>query len=242
MSKPQLQRPDAAGTYDNCYTPPYALAPLLPYFPKGARIWEPCAGADYLADALRLNGFNVVSTDVARNPSFDLFTMPTPPGVEMVITNPPYSIKPRVIAELLRRGLPWALLVPFETTASKAVRDLFPSLKAIEQMYLDGRVSFQMPSQGWAGDGAQFEVMWLSYRVTGEQITEGAMPHRLNFNRKVREVLDILKVRDTSGKVVQKIIRGRQPTREEIFAWSGYDVTKLAAPAPAQLHLFEEAA
>jgi hypothetical protein len=237
VSKPQLQRPDAAGTYDNCYTPPYALAPLLPYIPKGARIWEPCAGDDYLADALRFSGHEVISTDLARGADQDLFSMSTPPGVDMVITNPPYSIKPRVIAELLPRGLPWALLVPFETTASKAVRDLFPSLTSIEQMYLDGRVSFQMPTQGWAGDGAQFEVMWLSYRVTGQQITEGAMPHRLSFNRKVRKALDILKVRDTNGKVVRKVIRGRQPTREEIFTWSGYG----SVPS-AQMQLFEEAA
>lgn len=238
--KPQTQRPDTAGTYDNCYTPPYALEPLLPYIPPGARVWEPCAGADYLGDALRMRGYHVVSTDISLNPRCDLFTMSTPPGVDLIVTNPPYSIKPRVIAELLRRGLPWALLVPTETISdSRRTRDLFPSREAIEQMYLDGRVSFQMPNQGWAGDGAQFGVMWLSFRVTGQQITEGIMPHRLEFNRKVRECLDVFKERDASGKVVRKTIRGRQPTREEIFAWSGYGVAR--PKAARQLELLEAA-
>jgi hypothetical protein len=227
--KPQTVVPQASGTYDNCYTPPFAVWPLLPHLPAGAVVWEPCAGDDYLADALRLAGHRVVSTDLDRGAEQDLFTMPTPAGATHIITNPPYSIKPQVIAELLRRGLPWALLVPFETTASKKVRDLFPGLHTIEQMYLDGRINFQMPRAGWAGNGAQFEVMWLSYKLTGQPISEGALPHRLAFNRAVREILNVLEVRDTRGKVVDRIVRGRQPKREELFAWSGFHAAERMA-------------
>lgn len=227
--KPQITVPQQAGTYDDCLTPPYAVWPLLPYLPPQAVVWECCAGGDYLGDALRLAGRRVISTDVARSAEQDLFTMPTPAGVTHIVTNPPYSIKPKVIAELLRRGLPWALLVPFETTASKRVRDLFPGLYTIEQMYLDGRINFQMPHAGWAGNGAQFEVMWLSYQVTGRPISEGALPHRLAFNRQVRDTLDILEVRDTRGKVIDRVVRGRQPTRAEIFAWSGFPLAQEAA-------------
>lgn len=235
MMKPQTSRPNESGSYDNCLTPPYAVWPLLPYIAPRSVIWEPCAGDDYLADALRLAGHTVISTDKRRGQ--DLFTTATPDGVDLVVTNPPYSIKHQVIAELLRRGLRWALLVPYETLASPKTFDLFPDGES-EEMRLDGRINFEMPDARWAGNGAQFEVMWLSYAVTGRQISRGALPHRLDFNRRVREVLDIEVIKDANGGKPRRIVRGRQPTRAEIFAWSGFNLetlecTKITPSSPA---------
>lgn len=234
--KPHSVVPQEPGIYDDCYSPPYILHPILPYIPKDTVIWEPCAGDDYLGDALRLAGYTVISTDLRHGREFDLFTMATPPGVGLILTNPPYSIKARVIAELLRRRLPWALFVPFETTASKKVRDLFAP-GTMEQMYLDGRPSFRMPHMGWAGGGSMFDTIWLSCGVTGQAISEGALPHRLDFHRRVRSVLNVLEVKNDTGKVVDRIVRGREPTREELLAWSGFGAAVAAGPAQLTLDL-----
>lgn len=154
----------------------------------------------------------------------------------MILTNPPYSIKQQVIKNLLARGLSWALLVPYETPASVRVRNLFPRrVLDMEEMRLDGRVNFRMPHAGWSGAGAQFDTIWLSYRVTGEQITEGTLPHRLDFHRKVRNALQVEEVRNEKGKVVQRIIHGREPTRDELFAWSGFGQVSEVMSMPAQL-------
>jgi hypothetical protein len=140
-SKPQTVVKAASGGYDVCYTPPWALWAIVDVLPPNSVVWELCCGADYLGDALRYLGHTVISTDIATGT--DMFSTPTPPGVQYIITNPPYSIKRRVIMHLLSRGVPWALLVPYDTTASVMVRRAFGTLVSMERTYLEGRVNFE---------------------------------------------------------------------------------------------------
>jgi hypothetical protein len=231
--KPQTVVPATNGTYDNCYTPPWALWAIVDVLPPNSVIWEPCCGADYLGDALRYLGHTVISSDIATGT--DLFTAPTPPGVRYIITNPAYSIKRQVIMHLLSRGIPWALLVPYDTTASVMVRRAFGALISMERTYLEGRVNFEMPIAKFTGNGSQFPVMWLSWKITGASEREGSTPHRLSFERKMREVLDMRNEQSAAGKTV-RVMHGRHPTRDELFSWSGFgpDVTTESA----QLSLF----
>lgn len=53
--KPKTNRAgdtNAPAGYDACQTPPYALAPLLPFIKPDWAVWEPAAGEGSIVEAL----------------------------------------------------------------------------------------------------------------------------------------------------------------------------------------------
>jgi hypothetical protein len=105
---------------DSYWTPPVLTRILLHHEPdvRGAVVWEPCAGAGRMSSVLRdSGGCTVVSTDIhPMHPDVsegDALAHTVPPGVEWVVTNPPYNIDNAfAIAQRMRReGLKLALLV-----------------------------------------------------------------------------------------------------------------------------------
>jgi hypothetical protein len=163
----------AAG-YDCCQTPPYALDPLLPYVRPSWRVWEPAAGDGLMADALAAHGCEVARSDVQSGGDF--FTSPAP-AYDVLITNPPYSLKYAWLERCYDLGRPFALLVPLEMLGAAKCQKL-TRRHGVEVMLLSRRVNFKMPGKGWGGGGAQFPVVWLSWRLTGQPLGYGEITPR----------------------------------------------------------------
>lgn len=79
------------GINDEIYTPENAVTPLLKYIPKNIVIWEATDyGESKITKVLKDNGWKVISTHkrdlnfLTDKPQFDY---------DMIITNPPYSLK-----------------------------------------------------------------------------------------------------------------------------------------------------
>lgn len=142
---------------DACQTPPYAVAPLLPYLQRYSQLWEPAAGEGYLAAALEKAGHVVVKTDILTGQNF-FFTQP--PYRIPIITNPPYSVKVEWLARCYELELPFALLLPVDTIALGEAQALFEQ-HGIEIIWLNRRVNFKMPQRGWGGR-AQFSTAWFT--------------------------------------------------------------------------------
>lgn len=158
----------AAG-YDCCQTPPYALDPMLFPLMRFGRVWEPASGEGYLAGALRDAGHDVTATDIQTG--HDFFSW-RPDAFDVLVTNPPYSLKYPWIKRCYELGKPWALLVPLETLGAAKAQAMFKRY-GVEVMLLSRRINFKMPNKGWDGSGAQFPVVWLSWRVTGQPLAYG---------------------------------------------------------------------
>lgn len=165
--------------YDLCQSPPYAVAPLLPYLKPFLTVWEPASGGGYLADALEMHSHryvDVVKSDILRGQNFFTYNPSDPPyerGWDAIVTNPPYSIKYEWIARCYELGKPFALLVPLETLGAAAAQKLLQK-HGFEVMLLDQRVDFKMPNKGWSG-GAQFPVIWLCHRILPVPIVFGSI-------------------------------------------------------------------
>jgi hypothetical protein len=157
--------------YDSCQTPPYALAPLLPFLPKDKIIWEPATGERILENELWLNGHSVIGSDLVTGDNFFEYQ---PFRWDLITTNPAYSIKRKWLKRSYELGKPFALLVPLETIGSSEVQDLL-DLYGFEMMLLDARVDFKMPNVGWGGTGAQFPVIWLTWKILPEKVMLGKM-------------------------------------------------------------------
>lgn len=79
-------------------TEPWATEALLRHFPvAGKLVWEPAAGNHLMADVLRAHGARVITSDIEiydREHNFLCNFLTSPcrsPGVDAIITNPPYG-------------------------------------------------------------------------------------------------------------------------------------------------------
>jgi len=160
-------KPGISHLYDRCQTPPYALAPLLPYLPDRV-IWEPAAGEGLLVRGLMEAGFTVIGTDILMG---DNFFETCPPGWDVQVTNPPFSTKYHWLAHSYDLGRPFALLMPVEVLGAARAQRLFAAY-GVEVILLDKRVNFKMPNLGWSGRGAHFASAWFTWGLgLGQALT-----------------------------------------------------------------------
>lgn len=147
-----------SSTIDQCQTPPYALDLILPYLPEGATIWEPAAGHGMLAEALQLHGFRVVAGDLLTGQNFFEYE---PPVWDVLVTNPPYSIKYDWLERCYALCKPFALLMPIEMLVTRATNWFMEH--GIEVVAPNKRINFHMPNKGFDGGGAQFPTAWYTW-------------------------------------------------------------------------------
>lgn len=124
---------------DELYTPVEAILPLLKYLPKNKVIWE-CTdfGESLITKVLKENGFKVISTHLNNfnfledNPSFEF---------DIIITNPPYSLKDEFIERCYSFNKPFALLLPI-TALEGVFRGNLYSNYGLQLIVLDKRINF----------------------------------------------------------------------------------------------------
>lgn len=124
---------------DEYYTPEYAVEPILEFIPKGLKIWCPfdTEHSNYVKLISKQN--EVVFTHLDNGIDFFKYE---PENYDMIISNPPYSLKNEVFEKLFEYGKPFAMLVGvvgiFESQRRfKMFRD-----NPFEVMYLNKRVAF----------------------------------------------------------------------------------------------------
>ena len=154
---------------DDFQTPEYAVGPLVPYLRARnfSVVWEPAAGEGYLVRALRAAGFAVISSDIRENKDFLSYV----PDVEwdVIVTNPPYSLRYEFIERCYKLGKPWAMLMTLTTLEGRRQR-LFRE-HGVELLLLDKRINFITP---YRKDGsAWFPVAWFCHRILPQQICYG---------------------------------------------------------------------
>lgn len=153
---------------DRCQTPPYALAPLIPYLKKDWLIWESACGDGLLVYELKRQGFQVGGTDILSGHNFFNVRLK---DFGCIVTNPPYSIKFQWLAQCYWLGQPFALLLPVETLGAQKAQTLFKQF-GMELILLNRRVHFKMPHIGWVGSSAQFPVAWFTWQLNiGNELT-----------------------------------------------------------------------
>jgi len=210
MNKPKENKKgslERVSGFDICQTPPYALDCIRPYIyadveikhPTGkhfghdiyrqARVWESAAGPELLlVHALRDEGFEVYATDLLYGEQYNFFTCDIP-NVDYHITNPPYSIKYEWLARAFEISIPFALLVPYETTFAAKFQRLFHQYHEqpwrIEVISPERRINFKMPDKGWSGAGAQMPTCWVTWGLhvqeTRQLLHETGKEHQLGF-------------------------------------------------------------
>jgi hypothetical protein len=179
--KPKINRagdPALSKGFDRCNTPAYALDPLLPFIRPEWVLWEPAQGTGNIVRALEPHAAGVIGTDIITQSPRNFFDW-QPAAFDVIITNPPYSIKFDWLARCYELGRPFALLVPVETIGTKSAQTLMER-HGSELLLLNRRVNFEMPNKGWVGSSAQFPVLWLCWKLLPAPIVYGNLRQRPN--------------------------------------------------------------
>ena len=155
--------------FDDYYTPGYAIKPLLKYIPRNITVWECCDfGKSEITRLLKEHGCEVISTDKEEN----FFEYIPDKHFDMIITNPPYSLKDDFIAKCYEWGKPFALLLPITSLEGKFRGSLFRKY-GIEVMVFDGRVQFMenmVENYGKKKSGNWFNTSWFCWNVLPKQL------------------------------------------------------------------------
>lgn len=161
--KPKSNR--KPGKLDLCQTPNYALDPLVPHLKRAKfrTIWECASGEGLLASALRLNGFDVVDTDILDSYGHDFFEYYPGSVYDCIVTNPPYSLKYEWTQRCYDLGKPFALLMPVEMLGTVKGGDMFKAY-GVQVIFMRPRINYKMPKKGWGG-AAQFPTAWFTWQL-----------------------------------------------------------------------------
>ena len=149
------------GCFDELYTPEYAITPLLKYLPKDAIIWE-CTdfGDSNITKVLRKNGFKVVNTNKTE---IDFLKDDIDFNFDIIITNPPYSLKNQFIRKCYEYKTPFCLLLPI-TSLEGIERGKMYRKNGIELLVLDKRIDFNGKGKNW------FNTSWFCWKVLPKQL------------------------------------------------------------------------
>ena len=123
------------------YTPLYAVDPILKYIPKDKIIWCPF-DEEWSAFYRRLKeeGYNVVRSSLKDGQDFFTYE---PNKWDMIVSNPPFSSKDKVLERLYSFKKPFAILLPLNSLQGKTRFKFFT--QGIQLLSFDSRISFHKP-------------------------------------------------------------------------------------------------
>lgn len=123
---------------DEAYTPAYAVEPLLKYIDKNWTIWCPFDEADSeYVKQFQANGNKVIYSHIDTGENF-FFYEPNE-DYDVIISNPPFSVKDDILKRLNELGKPYAMLLPLPTLQGQK---RFDYLQNSEVLIFDKRVNF----------------------------------------------------------------------------------------------------
>ena len=116
MSKKDLYFSCNFVKHDDYYTPKYAWENIAHLIPKNKVIWEPFYGDGTSGSHFRELGFETIhnNEDFFKHNHGDI-----------IISNPPFSIKKEIFTKLKELDKPFIMLVPVSTVNTKYFRELF---------------------------------------------------------------------------------------------------------------------
>lgn len=120
MNKPKTPQPKTPGEVqerDSFQTPRYATRLLMEFiyrrFTRPLTIWECAEGMGRMQSVLS-EAFVCWGTDLLTGVNF--LTDPAPREFDMIVTNPPFSLKDKFYKRCMELGKPFALLIPADNS------------------------------------------------------------------------------------------------------------------------------
>lgn len=112
------------GKNDECYTPAYAVTPIIKYIPKNAVVWCPfdTLESEYVKQIAE-NGNKVIASHIDNGQDF--YTYEPKDKWDVIVSNPPFTNKRKIFERALSFDKPFALLFPLTWLNDAAPKQIF---------------------------------------------------------------------------------------------------------------------
>ena len=123
---------------DELFTPYYAVDPIIKYIPKNKIIWMPF-DQEYSAfyQSFKQGGYTVVRSHLEDGKDFFTYE---PDNYDVIVSNPPFSIKDNILGRLYELNKPFAVLLPMNSLQGKSRYKFFRH--GIQLLSFDQRIGF----------------------------------------------------------------------------------------------------
>lgn len=143
---------------DDYMTPKEVWESIAHLIPKDKKIWECFYGdgksGEYLSDL----GFQV------EHHKIDFFDVPSF-NYDILVSNPPYSMKPKIFKRLSEIDKPFMMLVPVSTMTKKFLKTYFQD--KIQIIIPKSRIHFV--KNGEQTKSSWFDTCWITYKMNLEK-------------------------------------------------------------------------
>lgn len=154
---------------DEYDTPTYAFETLTCFRDclREKIVWDPFV-SETQASASRISDVFPEVKQVIHSREFDLLENKLPPQFDVIVTNPPFSVKKQVLENLLRVGSPFCVLLPLETLGRQYFARLMETHKTRVAVLLPQRkINFDSLKQGTKRkrSACPFHSVWVCYNM-----------------------------------------------------------------------------
>lgn len=131
------------GKNDECYTPKYAVEPILEYIPKDKIVWCPfdTIESEFVKQISKTN--IVEYSHISQGQDFFDYE---PKKWDMMISNPPFTNKRKYFERALSFNKPFALVMTNTWLNDSAPKQLFEN-KDLQLLMFDKRMKFHQPGK-----------------------------------------------------------------------------------------------
>lgn len=127
------------GNNDECYTPKYGVIPILEFLPKNKIVWCPFYTEEsQYVKTLKENGYNVIYSHINNGKDFYKYE---PDNWDILVSNPPFTGKRKIVERALSFNKPFALLLSLTWLNDSAPKQLFKD-KDLQLLMFDKRIKF----------------------------------------------------------------------------------------------------
>lgn len=157
MTKAKTKKPKLMmnGHTDEIYTPKCAINILLPFIRKDWIIWECALGSGKIKEYLENEGFKVYGD---KDMDFLNIKQPYKP-TDLILTNPPYTIKDKFLKHAFEIGKPFAFLLPITALGGQKRIELFKKY-GIQLIIPNKRINYITPNEG---KSSWFHSVWFTW-------------------------------------------------------------------------------
>ena len=125
---------------DEYFTPSYAVYPIMKRLRTGTTVWCPFdTEVSQYVKVLSEHGFSVIYGHIQTGQDFFSIEVPE---CDYIVSNPPYSLKGKVLERLYEIGKPFAMLINFQGIFDHKERFRMFKQNRVEMLWLSPRVNY----------------------------------------------------------------------------------------------------